>query len=279
MFKTYPSSKILEPYIAFFYTVKWQKKDYDKNFSELGLPSGYCILGFHSKGQCFVALENEVQKLPKFYVIGQQMQKHYKSSTADTLELYAAIFKPTGLWHLFGLDMPLFTDKARVATTLFKDGLACFTKEFEACQSPESRIRIIENLLIRKCLSVQPRLTFIDYAIQLIYETHGCSSITTIIKKLNVSERYFQKKFKIMVGISPCAYNRIVRFNFMFARMKSDTSYDYKSLAALFNYYDFPHFSNDFKKYCGVCPSKFNIEKFKFLQEFVVSEALPTQYQ
>ena len=77
-----------------------------------------------------------------------------------------------------------------------------------------------------------------------------------------------------MVGITPSSYKRIVRFNYMFAEIQLDSPIDYQSLSALSNYYDFPHFSRDFKRYCGVCPSKFHIDKFNFLQEVVASKAL-----
>lgn len=108
----------------------------------------------------------------------------------------------------------------------------------------------------------------------MINENYGCGSITELIGNLGISERYLQKKFKKMVGVTPMTYRRFVRFNFMFAEIKMDTPIDCKALSALYNYYDFPHFSKDFKKYCGACPSKFYINKFNFLQELMSSEAL-----
>lgn len=275
MFKTYPPSKILESYVAFFYTINWQKKDYDGLISEFCLPSGYGHMAFQLKGNCYVVQENNIKKLPRFYTVGQQTHYYYFNSESDILDLYGVTFRPTGLWHLFELDMPTITDKPIETVSLFKGNIQKFTDRFNVTQERNTGIELIENHLINTLLVVQPQLNVIDSAIQMINETYGCGSIKELICNLGISERYFQKKFKKMVGITPMTYRRIVRFNFMFAQIKTDTPIDFKALSALYNYYDFPHFSKDFKKYCGACPSKFHINKFHFLQELMASKALP----
>jgi methylphosphotriester-DNA--protein-cysteine methyltransferase len=169
--------------------------------------------------------------------------------------------------------MPTIANRAIGSQFLFKNKIIKFTKQFEAEQSPKKRIQRIEKLMIKKILAIQPQTNIIECALHKMNESCGCSSISSIVNQLGVSERYFQKNFKKMVGITAAVYNRIVRFNFMFAEMKSEVPIDYKSLAALFKYYDFPHFSKDFKKYCGACPSKFYIHKFELLQQLMTSKA------
>lgn len=279
MFKTYPPSKILEPYIAFFYTINWQKKDYEGSISEFCLPSGYGHMALQLKGNCYVVQENKIKELPRFYTVGQQTHYYYLNSDYDIVDLYGVTFRPTGLWHLFELDMPTITDKPIETASLFKGNIQKFTEQFDAKQEPNTRIELIENFLTITLLAVQPQLNVIDSAIHRINKTYGCGSISELISNLGISERYFQKKFKKIVGIPPTAYKRIVRFNFMFADIKMDAPVDCKSLSALYNYYDFPHFSKDFKKYCGACPSKFHIDKFDFLQELMASKALPVPPQ
>lgn len=274
MLKTYPPSKILQPYIAFFYTLKCQKSDYDNIISEFCLPSGFGLMGFHFCGSFYIVQKNQEKELPRFYAVGQQTHNYSMNSKSETVELYGITFQPTGLWHLFGLDMPSIADQAIATQPLFENSILKFTEKFEAEQTPKSRIKLIEKLLLKKFLAVQPQSNIIESSIEIMNKSYGCCSINTIVKKLRVKERYFQKKFKKMIGITPSAYNRIVRFNFMFAEMKSDVAVDYKSMAALFKYYDFSHFSKDFKKYCGICPSKFHIDKFNFLQELMASEAM-----
>ena len=280
MFKTYAPSKILQPYIAFFYTIQCKKSDYDYIISEFCLPSGYAHMGFHRHGSFYVIQKNEKQELPRFYTVGQQTHHYYFNSNSDRVDLYGVTFKPTGLWHFFGEDMSSITDTAIPTTSLFKGHIQQFTEQFDSNQELSTRIALIENLLINKLWTVQPHMNVIDSAINMINETYGCCSIALLIKNLGISERYFQKMFKKIVGITPTIYKRIVRFNFMFAEIEPEAPIDCKALSALYNYYDFPHFSKDFKKYCGTSPSRFHIEKFKFLQKLMASKALsaPSQY-
>lgn len=277
MFKTYVPSKILRPYIAFFYTIKCQKSDYDHIISEYCLPSGFGHMGFHFCGSSYIVQNKKIQELPRFYTVGQQTKHYYFNSNSERVDLYGVTFQPTGLWQLFGVDMPSITNKAIVSTSILNSNIQKFTEQFDSKQELSSRIKLIEKLLINELLAVQPQLNVIDSAIQRINETYGCCSIAELTSYLGISERYFQKKFKKIVGITPTAYKRIVRFNFMFSKIKTDIPIDCKALSALYNYYDFSHFYKDFKRYCGTCPSKFDIEKYKFLQELMHSKALLDQ--
>ncbi len=274
MFQTFIPYKILQPYIAFYYTLKCQKSDYDHIISEYALPSGFGHMGFHFCGSFYIVQKNEIKELPRFYTVGQQTHQYYINSDSDLVYFYGVTFQPTGLWHLFGIDMPSITDKAIASTSLFSNNIEKFTKQFDADQEPTSKIKLIENLLRNQLATAKPQLNVIDSAIQRINENYGCCSISELINYLGINERYFEKKFKKMVGITPNAYKRFVRFNFMFSEIEKDATIDCKGLSALYNYYDFSHFSKDFKRYCGTCPSNFHIEKFKFLQEIMASKAL-----
>ncbi|WP_445732573.1 helix-turn-helix domain-containing protein [Mariniflexile sp.] len=277
MFKTYTPSKILQPYVAFLYTIKCDRSDYENTISEFCVPSGYGHMGFHLKGFFHIIQRNKKQDLPKYYTVGQQTERYYINSNSDSAELYGVTFEPCGIWHLFEPNMSLMTNQAITTNSLLEWDIKKFTENFEAEQSTESRLQLIEDLLIDKFLSIKPQTNIIESAIQLIKANYGCCSIASLIGKLGISERYLEKKFSQMVGITPTTYKRIVRFNYMLAEIKADTPTDYKMLSALFNYYDFPHFSKDFKKYCGVSPTKFDVDKFNFLQELIASKAFLTE--
>lgn len=269
MVTIYPPSKVLQPYIAYYYLITWHKENYDGRISEPCLPSGYCHMVFQIKGRCYILQNNELQKLSTFYIAGQRTHHYFMNSGSESVEHFGIAFKPTGLYHFFRLNMPSIANKALSPQCSLKDYFHIFKERLEIDQTIKSRIQLTENFLIKKLLDVKPQLNVIDSSIPIIIGSQGCQSIKEIAFKLGVGERYLQKNFKRMVGVAPSIYKRIVRFNHIFKEMKSNTSTNYKSLAALFNYYDFSHFSKDFKNHCGVCPSRFPVHKCSFPQEFI----------
>ena len=234
------------------------------------ISTGYCILAYLFHGGFTVYVNSEKIPLPNFYVTGQQASKYVFKSNSNSIKIVGVAFKPTGLWHLFGLNLPALVNKAESAWNLLGISKDLFQDSLNTIKSPKEGMSILEKILIEKIRSGVQSPNAVDIAIGIIYEKRGCISVTQLIKRLNISERYFQKLFKKMVGLPPSLYTRIVRFNFMFSEMNPKVEHDLKTISALYNYYDFSHFSRDFKRYCGESPSKFFIDKFHFLKETMI---------
>lgn len=274
MFTLYPVTQHLHPYIDFFYEMKWESKDYEKGIREEILPSGKAFMVFQYAGRFRGSMQNQEIFVPKYYTIGQQSSNYTVFSDHQTMGLIGVAFKPTGLHKLFDIDVSTLTNTPTDSKTLFGKDLQNFEVLFEAEGQTNKRIELIENLLLKKIENKKFNTNFIDVSIDLMDNTLGCSPISTITKKLNVSERYFQKKFKLMVGIAPSVYNRIIRFNNLFSELDAHNENDYSVLSALFNYYDLSHFRKDFKKYCGEVPKQFHLDKFEFVKEAFVKNPI-----
>ena len=270
MLEIIPPVKALSPFVAYYYIARLDQGADGSLIKELCLPSGYAFMGFQTLGKCYYNFKDQTVVPERFYTSGQLTQKYYVLTDDPAIAIVGVAFKPTGLWHLFGLDLYSMVDNVVRSKSLFEDGLVAFTEDFDAQQSDRSKKDCIESLLLTQMAIAVPRLNMIDSAVDLIHNNHGCLPIKDVSAKLRISLRYFQKRFKAMVGIVPSVYSRIIRFNYLFAEMDPTGPKDFKSLAALFKYYDFPHFSKDFKKYCGESPSKFHIDKFRFLKEFMI---------
>lgn len=271
MLEIIPPVKTLSPYVAYYYIARLDEDVKGKGVKELCLPSGYAFMGFQTQGKCKYIFKKQAKIIPpRFYTSGQLTSKYFVITDDPSIAIVGVAFKPTGLWHLFGMDLRSILDNVIPTSTLFNDALVDFTAEFDAQEFAHSKKDCIESLLLNQMAKADPKCNIIDTAVDLIQMNKGCLPIKDLAAKLQVSVRYFQKRFKTMVGIVPSMYSRIVRFNYLFAEMNPEGPKDYKSLAALYNYYDFAHFSKDFKRYCGESPSKFHIEKFHFLKEFMI---------
>lgn len=274
MFTTYPVTKKLQPYISFYYDLNWERKDYENDIRETVLPSGKGFMVFQYKGRFRGMMDNEEQFVPKYYTIGQQTKTYTLFSDHETNALTGVAFKPTGLYHMFGQNMALLANSTMDSKTVLGSDLTHFETSYEKESRTEKKVNMVEQLLLNQLEDKKYVPSFIDIAIDMMNRSLGCEPITKVTKKLNVSERYFQKKFKEIVGITPSEYNRIVRFNNLFSQFDTEDQNNYKTLVALFNYYDLAHFSKDFKKYCGETPKKFHLDKFKFVKEAFIKNPI-----
>jgi len=274
MFTLFPVTKELQPYVSFFYEMKWESKDYANGISEVILPSGKAFMVFQYAGRFRGSIQDEERFVPKYYTIGQQSSNYTVFSDYKTMGLIGAAFKPTGLHNLFNVDVSTFTNIPTDSTSLFGKDLKTFESLFEAEKQTQKRVTLIENLLLEKVGDKKFNTNFVDVSIDMMNASLGCGTISSVTKKLNVSERYFQKKFKLMVGIAPSVYNRIIRFNNLFSELDVHNENDYRILSALFRYYDSSHFRKDFKKYCGEIPKKFHLDKFDFVKEAFVKNPI-----
>lgn len=256
------------------YTIKGGKKLNEREFKELTLPSGHCFLVFRSKGDFKFRIQEKVIVPPINYIVGQQTESAFMVSEEDCFELSVVALKPTALKHFFNLNMPSLVNNFLRAEDLFDDELKDFKLELNSIKSGQDKLLAIEGLLIDLVNVKKPKRDIIDISIDIIQDKKGCISTKEIANKLNISLRYFQKKFKEVVGIPPSKYTRITRFNYIFAEFNKELGKDVKTLSALFNYYDSAHFSKDFKRYCGSSPTNFHVHKFEFLRDIWIDDPM-----
>ena len=92
-------------------------------------------------------------------------------------------------------------------------------------------------------------------ALNLVYDTNGCLSISYVCEKSGISERSLQRYFKQRLGISPKKYSKILRVNMYLDRFMEHKSEDWIENVVNLNYYDQPHLINEFKSIIKLSPS------------------------
>ena len=276
LMEIYKPQNVLQPYIAMSYIVKGGRQPDGSKFNEMALPSGHCFMVFQHVGR-FEIYNNVLKKvidLPKMYLSGQQISSANMMSDDDYFEALVICLRPTAVWHITGIDVSTLVDEVIDLREAFKDCYSLFDPLFKKQMEPQVRITLYENILIELLKGRKFTPNIIDIAIDEILKVKGCIKIKDLTLRLNISVRYFRKKFKEIVGIPPSTYTRITRFNFLFSEMDSQNKNDFNTLSTFFGYYDISHFSRDFKKYCGESPRNFHIEKFKYFKDIWIDDPL-----
>lgn len=273
MITVYEPTNKLKNYILHYFVIDWKTKSTKKDFKQLCLPTGCSFIGFHIKGRMQVAIDNYSIRTNQNYVNAQTTRPYYMIADND-LYIIVICLKPTALHHLFNVDVSPMVNEQGNIYSLFGDKINVLEKELKKTKSTKKQIQLIEKILIEQQNKSMTKPNFIDIAIDLIIKNEGCISISELIRKIGVSERYFQKKFKEMVGIKPSIYINIVRFNFIFSRLREYELQNSKTLASLFDFYDAAHYSKSFKAIFGKSPSDFDVNKHPFLKYTAVENSL-----
>lgn len=266
---------MLKDFILFYFELDWEKAASDDGINYLSIPTGCSFMGFQKKGRMKVIIDDFVYDTETYYVNAQTTIPYQMCSSDPHLNVLVVCLKPTALYHLFRTDVSKIVNTGTNPRHLFNDELDHFSIAFDKENTMEERIDLMNGIFKKQLQMVKPAFNFIDTAIDFIIKKEGKLSVDDLILKLNVSKRYFQRKFKEMVGISPLLYIKIIRYNFIFSSFKEKDAH-YNSSSALLYFYDSAHYSKSFKKYLGMPPSEFDTTQYPFVQLTTIEKAVWT---
>jgi AraC-like DNA-binding protein len=273
MFRKFKPHPMLKDFILFYFELDWKNKSLNDTISYLSIPTGCSFIGFQKEGRMKVKINDFLYNTEKYYVNAQTTVPYQMCSSDHHLNVLVACLKPTAIYHLFQMDASKIVNTGVNPKHLFKADFAHFSDAFEKKNTVEERMDLINSIFIRQLDCVTPAFNFIDTAIDLILKKEGKVRVEELIHKLNVSKRYFQKKFKKMVGIPPLLYIKIIRYNFVFSSFKEKGTHYNASSASLY-FYDSAHYSKSFKDYMGMSPSEFDTAQYPFIKLSAIDQAI-----
>jgi AraC-like DNA-binding protein len=113
---------------------------------------------------------------------------------------------------------------------------------------------IIEDYLLSKIPKSSQQTDVLDKCIDEILKTKGCLKIEELASRCHVSKRTVERQFSSKLGTSPLHYSRIVRCNEVLKYLSNGNNHTSFDVVEHFNYYDQPHFINDFRKFADESP-------------------------
>jgi AraC-like DNA-binding protein len=94
----------------------------------------------------------------------------------------------------------------------------------------------------------------VQKAVQMILRDKGSSPVSEIRKKLFLSERTFQRKFRQVVGVTPKQFSTIVRFHVAKNQLSDSEISGFGDIVHHLGFSDQSHFIKVFKRYTGKTP-------------------------
>lgn len=255
MYKEYPPSPLLAPYIDKYWEFKGQP-EYGMRINIL--PDG-CTDFIFTLGEVANAVgESLVMQPYRAYFVGAMTKYSELVTYAETVHMLGIRFLPCGMLRFMNLPLHELTNQ-RVST----EDLEClfnhsFAERLCEQQSIRGRINLIEHFLVEALHGCIPKAEQpILFAVQQINLHKGNLSLRQLSDETCLCQRHFERKFKIHTGLTPKEYSRIIKFKNTVDLLRSTPFDNLLSVAIQAGYYDVPHLSKEIKKMSGNTPSSF----------------------
>ncbi len=215
------------------------------------IPRPYIYLLFHFK-DCPIIADEPPIKLESFFV-APIVPKAFTLKFQGNMDTLAIACKATVFSRLFRVDM---SPVSKRSITLPHSIFSPLWKEMSNLITAQERISCFSDLM----KSVQKTPYYPD-AVDILYSKIIEKSITIPLKEIlpecPASKSTLLRKFAKRTGVSPKTLARIVRLDYLWAKIRKENAVDYQSLVFEGNYFDQSHFINDFKSIIGETPSYF----------------------
>lgn len=245
-------SDILRPYVKNYTVITIDRDLVDEVF----YPSGYVDFVINiSEGNATTIIDGRIRNMPEVELLGHLTLPSRLTVSKGTSVLIARIY-PYASALFFPNPMCEFTNYATNAYGIFSREIYDFYDSMMEAGALKQKVAVLDRFLIKKLIQHEKKLkklTVIEHVCKHICTTGDAFDSLALSKSYGLSERYIQKLFVDMVGISPSAFFSVYRFNKSLARILS-TDQSLTAIGYDCGYYDQAHFIKEFKKFTGITP-------------------------
>lgn len=250
-----PKSEILKKHIVSFNILK---KDIDfERINYFVFPQKGTTIGIFKNtkvdfNHSQINISNSKEENCKIVVFGKYLIPLYLQYESFVDEI-SINFTPTGINYFFDESMSAIAPNNIqllenenwdfLPTVLFKQ------------KNSNDRIEALELFLLKNLNNKE--LTSLEDVVTL-FENDTEQKISKVAKTINLSERSINRYFKSYIGCSPAQFKKICRFRSAIENKFDDTeNLNLTEICLNNNFYDSPHFTNEFKKLTNNNPRKF----------------------
>jgi AraC-like DNA-binding protein len=241
----------LADYINCFWFLTREYNEVDNG--EVLWPDGCHEMIFHFGSRYHV----NKKPLEKAFLIGTLSHYHILEAQGN-IKLFGVRLKPWGLRAFLNINVKTLKDQFLSLSDIFNKVEIDELENKLHLANFERGIVILKEFMLEKFdkLKIEKDHSFISY-LSTIYMNPVDTEVTTVMKNSNYSQRQFERKCSDLVGLSAKKLSKIARFNQVRLKMLFHPTIDLCDCMNEFGYFDYSHFSKDFKECLGITPLEY----------------------
>ena len=255
MYTEYRPGYLLSPYIDKY----WEFKGNTESGSRINILPDGCTDFIFTFGGAPVSVKDNLKMQPwRPYFVGPMTKYSELVIYTETVHMLGIRFLPCGVYRFMELPLPELADRRIPAgeLTFFFDNT--FVERLAEKPAIGEKIKIIEEYMLGYlCRGDREPDRRMLAAVRSIDGYKGRYSIRSLSGELCLSQRHFERKFKIYTGFTPKEYSRIVKFRYAVDLLRKTTFDNLLSVAVAAGYYDVPHLSKEIMGLSGTTAGSF----------------------
>jgi len=261
--RPYPPAWQLAPYVVGYFSGKMNAQT-EAGISYTMIPNGCVELIVHlDEMYCQLPTSTGLSQTPDYMLIGLFSQP-YQVYFQHTVPIFSIRFNPEAIPLLLGVPGKEVLDTYEDIELLLDQHFRDFCHRIRECRQTADRVGQADQFLTRLLACRKQTTAYVTAGTGMIRDGVD-EPLEDISRRLYISQRQFERKFKEQIGITPKRYQRLMRIRKVMQTLEQYQSLDLTSVAYYCGYYDQAHFIKDFKQVTGKAPSVYRQDEQRFL--------------
>jgi AraC-like DNA-binding protein len=272
LFHTHQPSPSLSAYVRFFWILEGTKPS-GGPFIHRATAECCQELIFYYTGEVKAYRSESIAE--KTFSSGLYAQSHAarKFQIDNGFGMLGVYLYPHTLPLLFNIPADQISNHNIDISTLFGKEGAMLEEKVMCAATHLKRIELISAFLEKKLSEPTRRSAYLSACIRQSIVRGIVSSVSDIASACNISVRQLERDFKTLSGFSPRLFSKLIRFRYLLENVPDKLRY-MTDLAYAHDYYDQAHFTNEFKRFTGLTPTQYFMDRADVSDERMTAETV-----
>jgi len=245
----------LARFVDYFWTFEWNPSDGGRTLKMFATGVSGILFQHHdgrpALGARMAERDGGRGGCPTSFVYGKRTRPS-QTFSRGAFGLTGVVFRPQGLSTLLHTQPICLSDGSVALDDFSRERIG---EQLLNARGPHERVARLGAYLRARVDGSGPEDDLVTESLRLIRRGIRSVRVPQLLKRLNVSERQFERRFVRAVGVSPHHYIRIMRFQEALRLMKARRFDKLSDVAYDLNYVDQSHFIKDMKAFSGYRPT------------------------